>query len=130
MFHVRSLNQKETNSHYTAVKRHVLNSAADAGNILRYLAEKNVTVLFVKPEGISNSFNNAAVDAGSLSVLGNSIFIDMRKTLEQQADDLLRRTRALIGAPKPTRTETFLYQGLGVVYGRMMRLEDNDGFRI
>lgn len=127
MFHVRAVNTAETSSLYTEVKRNILCRMDDAGDILRFLAAKDVTVLFVTPEGVSGAFN-AAADAGSLSVMSNAILLDLRKPMEAQADDLARRTRALIQAPAPNGLEQFLHDRLGVTYGRIMRLEQRDGF--
>jgi hypothetical protein len=127
MFHVKAENAEETKVHLAKVKLIVKDQMPDAEDILRYLAANEVKVQFVAPGGASKAFNSAAADAGSLSVLDNRIFIDARKLLEQQANDLARRTCALMAAPKPNRLERFLHDRVGIVYGRMMRLENRDG---
>ena len=127
MFHVIAAPPADTRSLYTEVKRDILQRMADAGDILQFLAAKNVTVRFAQPARLSKSFNEAG-DAGSLSVIGNSIFLDARKTIPQLADDLARRTRVLMTAKAPNALERVLFERAGITFGRIMTLEQRDGF--
>ncbi len=127
MFQVKPIHPDEMRVRYAEVKRDILKRIPDAEHILRYLAAKDVAVFFVQPNGVSGAFNDKA-DAGSLSVMDNRIFLDARKPLEQQADDLARRARAMIAAPAPNALERFLHERMGISYGRIMKLEKRDGF--
>jgi hypothetical protein len=126
MFHVYVTPAQSQREVYTECKRSILCRMQDAGAILQYLAEHDVQVGFARPESLSQKFE-AAADAGSVSVLSNTILLDARKSVENMADDLARRVRVLIQAPKPNVMEQFLFDRMGVVYGRFMKLEQKDG---
>ena len=124
LFHVTLLNSNDTRRRLTQVRQQILAREADAGAILTYLAGGGVTVRFCRPAGLSARFN-AARDAGGLLALEKQVFLDARKSDSQLADDLARRTRALMNAPAPHALERFLNDALGVTYGRFMKLERN-----
>ncbi len=126
MFHVREFASSDTNGLYTECKRNILSRMPDAGNILQFLAAQDITVSFVVPAGLSQAFGKSA-DAGSLSILDKHIYLDRRKTVEQLADDLARRTRVLMQAPQPNGVERFLHDCMGVTFGRFMKLEQKNG---
>ncbi len=127
MFHVTATPQTDSRSLYTEVKREILRGQADAGDILQFLAAREVDVRFTRPASLSKTFNTAG-DAGSLSIMDNSIFLDARKTIPQLADDLARRTRVMMNAKAPNALERALHDRAGITFGRIMRLEQRDGF--